>query len=59
MMLREARRRFEIEFFQKLLLEHRWHIPTVARKAGIHPHYCGVKLHNLGLIRSKEMEPRE
>lgn len=59
MTLREARRLFEIEFFRKLLLEHRWHIPTVARKAGIDPHYCGKKLDNLGLVRIKRRESTE
>jgi hypothetical protein len=59
MMLREARRLFEIEFFRKLLLKYRWHIPTVAKKAGIDPDYCGKKLDSLGLIRSKRRESME
>jgi DNA-binding NtrC family response regulator len=58
MLLREARRRFEIEFFQTLLLENKWHIETVARKAGICRRYCYKKLDQLGLIRcnGKEQE---
>lgn len=55
--LREARRHFELEYFTQLLLEHKWHIETVARKAGIAPRYCYRKLDQLGLIRSNEKEP--
>ena len=54
MMLREARRNFETEFFQKLLRMHKWHVPTVAKKAGIDESHCYKKLDQLGLIRRKD-----
>lgn len=56
MLLREARRLFEIEFFRGLLSEHKWHIPTVARVAGITHRYCYRKLDRLGVIRTRYKE---
>jgi DNA-binding NtrC family response regulator len=54
MMLREARRRFETDFFRQLLQSCRWHVPTVAKKAGIDESHCYKKLDQLGLIRRKD-----
>jgi DNA-binding NtrC family response regulator len=48
---REAKRKFEIEFFKRKLERHRWNVSKTAAEAGLHRQSLQDKLRELGIQR--------
>ncbi|HTV58112.1 MAG TPA: sigma-54 dependent transcriptional regulator [Verrucomicrobiae bacterium] len=48
---REAKRKFEIEFFRRKLEQHRWNVSKTAAEAGLHRQSLQDKLRELGIQR--------
>jgi two-component system, NtrC family, nitrogen regulation response regulator NtrX len=48
---REAKRKFEIEYFKRKLEEHRWNVSKTAAEAGLHRQSLQDKLRELGIQR--------
>lgn len=48
---REAKRKFEIEFFRRKLEHHRWNVSKTAAEAGLHRQSLQDKLRELGIQR--------